>query len=177
MKNLFTVSIFALSVTLFSCDNKSSEEYNRAPAPGEAPEVTTPITDDGSNPFAPAPANTTPQPATQTQTQTASVEHYICPAGHKGGGGDAAGKCSVCGAELTHNAAFHDQPAQTQTQITNPDQSAQQQPQITPTTEPAQNSKGVYHYICSAGHPGGSGSMENCSVCGAQLVHNDKYHQ
>ena len=180
MKNLLIASILAISVTIVSCDNKPSEDYNRAT--GEQPAIGAPVTSDdpSANPFAPSPATTDP---TQTQVnsqpvQTASVEHYTCPAGHVGGGGDAAGKCSVCGAELAHNAAYHNQPAQTQPQTITPDPANNTtQPQITPTTEPAQNAAGVYHYVCSAGHPGGSGTMDNCAVCGAQLVHNDKYHQ
>jgi len=202
MKNLFTALVIALSVTIFSCSNNSSEEYNRAPAPGEIQgTATTPATGDESNPFAPAPANVDPaaydqnaatqpvpatqpmpatqQPATQqaiTQT-TGPVEHFKCPAGHVGGGADAAGKCSVCGAELEHNAAYHQQPSQTQ-----PTDQSKLQPEITPAntppqTEPAQNAAGIFHYICPDGHAGGSGTQANCASCGKQLVHNDKYHQ
>lgn len=186
MKNLFTASILAISVGLFSCsNNSSSEEYNRAPAPGTSTDLSTPATGDATDPFAPAPAmdpaayeqSATQQPVTQSNTK---VEHYICPAGHVGGGGDMAGNCSVCGAELAHNDAFHNQPAQTnptgmQPEITPANPSST--PSVTPVTEPAQNSSGVFHYICPEGHAGGSASPENCAVCGKQLVHNDKYHQ
>lgn len=194
MKNLFTVTILALSVTIFSCSNSTNEDYNRAPGPGEVQgTATTPATGDASNPFAPAPANidpasvepasTQPMPATQQPVAQTSgpVEHFKCPAGHVGGGADAAGKCSVCGAELEHNAAYHQQPSQTQ-----PTDQSKLQPEINPVntpattppkTEPAQNAAGVFHYVCPDGHTGGSATMENCASCGKQLVHNDKYHQ
>ena len=49
---------------------------------------------------------TTANPATPPSAQNASGEyHYACPAGHPGGA--MAGKCSTCGAELTHNSAYH----------------------------------------------------------------------
>ncbi|MBA3285806.1 MAG: heavy metal-binding domain-containing protein [Bacteroidia bacterium] len=182
MKNLFTASILAVSVCLFSCsDNKNSDEYNRAA--GSTTDMNAPATGDASNPFAPAPENTNPaagmdnsiQPVAQS---TGNVKHYTCPAGHIDGGADIAGNCSVCGAELAHNAAFHNQPAQTTPQQTDP---TSIQPQITPATtppiEPAQNSSGVFHYVCSEGHAGGSGTAEACKTCGGTLVHNDKYHQ
>lgn len=49
---------------------------------------------------------TTATPATPPSAKNAAGEyHYACPAGHAGGA--AAGKCSTCGAELTHNSAYH----------------------------------------------------------------------
>ena len=176
MKNLFTASIIALSVTVFSCSsNTESDDYNRAPAPGEASGEVAPAA--SANTFDPAAINSDPAAPIQPQVQnTGNVKHYICPAGHADGGSDAAGNCSVCGAELAHNDAFHSQPAQTQPQTVTPD-AATNQPQITPATEPAKNAAGVFHYVCAEGHAGGSATAENCAVCGKQLVHNDKYHQ
>lgn len=49
---------------------------------------------------------TTATPATPPSAQNASGEyHYACAAGHPGAA--MAGKCSTCGAELTHNPAYH----------------------------------------------------------------------
>lgn len=45
-----------------------------------------------------------------------------------------------------------------------------------PTTEPAQNAAGVWHYTCSKGCAGGSGTAGNCAVCGGPLAHNSAYH-
>lgn len=54
--------------------------------------------------------------------------------------------------------------------------------QATPTpppqgAEPAQNAKGVWHYICSKNCPGGAGAQGTCPKCGAPLQHNTAYHQ
>jgi hypothetical protein len=47
----------------------------------------------------------------------------------------------------------------------------------TPTLlEPAQNERGVWHYTCSKGCAGGSGSAVNCDNCGGLLAHNTTYH-
>jgi hypothetical protein len=174
MKNLFSVSLLVLSVLLFSCSgNNSSDEYNRAPAPGSSTDMNIPATGDATNPFAPPmdPAAYEQGANQQVAQQTGKVDHYICPNGHAEGGSDAGGNCKVCGVELVHNDAFHNQPAQS-----NP---STIQPEINPVTptSPGQNSGGVFHYICPEGHAGGSANMENCAVCGKQLVHNDKYHQ
>jgi hypothetical protein len=71
------------------------------------------------NQATPATPSTTPvmidpatgQPATPEQMSPPSAQnsageyHYACPSGHAGAA--SAGKCSTCGAELTHNAAYH----------------------------------------------------------------------
>ncbi len=88
------------------------------------------------------------------------VKHYLCPNGHEGS--DAQGTCISCGAELTHNQAFHDQPAAATGDA--------------PGAEPPQNAIGVWHYTCPNGHDGGSGSATACTVCGTTLVHNTVYH-
>lgn len=46
----------------------------------------------------------------------------------------------------------------------------------TKTPEPAQNAAGVWHYTCSKGCAGGSGTASACSVCGGTLAHNAAYH-
>jgi len=44
------------------------------------------------------------------------------------------------------------------------------------TAEPAQNEKGVWHYTCALGCPGGSGSATKCKNCSNTLAHNPAYH-
>ena len=47
-----------------------------------------------------------------------------------------------------------------------------------PVTDHApQNAKGVWHYTCPKGCPGGAGDASPCSKCGLTLVHNPIYHQ
>lgn len=127
------------------------------------------------------------QPAAQNQ-QTAGVKHYTCPNNCPGSGGDAQGNCPVCNTAYVHNDAFHQQPGQETPSIQqtppsmqlNPQNSST--PQINPQTPPAPeasptNARGEYHYTCSAGHAGGSGSAGKCASCGKDLVHNDNYHK
>lgn len=100
-------------------------------------------------------------PVTPAVTNTAgAVAHYICPNNCEGSGGPSAGACPVCGTAYVHNQAFHNQPGATTT---------------TPTNA-AQNAAGQYHYICSNGCAGGSGSQGTCATCGNALVHNQAYH-
>ena len=46
-----------------------------------------------------------------------------------------------------------------------------------PPPAPAQNTKGVWHYTCAKGCEGGAGTQTACAKCGAQLVHNQAYHE
>jgi hypothetical protein len=107
-----------------------------------------------------------------------TVFHYICPNNCDGGGGPGQGACPVCGTELVHNDAFHNQPGAPpdDVQMLNTPPAG-----LTPPTpavaEPAQNAKGVWHYICSNGCPGGAGSATACAGCGNMLMHNSAYHQ
>ena len=139
--------------------------------------------------------------ATPTSPTNPGVEHYICPNGHVGSGGPAAGTCSQCGATLEHNDAFHNTPAASApgSPVTAPTQQVIPQPSgaLSPVfqnaggapglggiagggagqlPEPAQNAAGVWHYVCPDGHPGGAGSATACSQCGKTLVHNAAYH-
>jgi hypothetical protein len=132
-----------------------------------------------------APSNAAGEtPSTNVQApgaNTGTVYHYTCPNNCENGGSDTQGACPGCGAQLAHNQEWHNlpqnQPAQQPQQnpispvIQNPQQPAQQQP------EPAQNAAGVWHYTCSNGCAGGSGSQGTCSKCGAALAHNQAYHQ
>lgn len=107
---------------------------------------------------------------TSTPTPTAvggSVFHYICPNGHSGGG-DGAGTCAECGAELVHNQAFHNQGAPT----TPPSITANDNTGVPGSTPPA----GVQHYICPNGHDQGGPGAGTCPECGAELIHNQAYH-
>ncbi|MFN7116279.1 MAG: hypothetical protein ACK4TA_05730 [Saprospiraceae bacterium] len=132
----------------------------------------------------------TQQPNTPMPVQTAAVQHFVCPNNCPGSGGPESGTCPSCGMQYRHNEAFHNQPgaATSNTQLapspilTNPQQvTPQQTPQVqtvqTPQTqEPAQNAAGVWHYICSKGCEGGSGTRGMCAKCGAGLDHNQAYH-
>jgi len=145
----------------------------------------TACSNDGSSKKADGDASTT-APELNNTVATGAVMHYICPNSCAGSGGDAAGTCPVCGTEYAHNDAFHNQPATppgaapgaapAAGPLSNP-----ASPVITPpaptATEPAQNAAGVFHYTCSKGCAGGSGTAGTCSKCGGELAHNAAYHQ
>lgn len=114
-------------------------------------------------------------------------KHYTCPNKCEGSGGDAKGTCPVCGAEYVHNAAYHSQnPGAEGTSPENPIQidpnaGATNQPaaptSATPVEPPAaQNAAGEWHFACSKSCGGGGGSQGACPKCGAELVHNQAYH-
>ena len=115
------------------------------------------------------PENVTPVTPSLNQATAGLVQHYICPNNCAGSGGAAQGACPVCGAQYLHNQAWHDQQTQ-------PGAQPAAEPFQQPDALPGQNSLGVWHYTCTAGCPGGSGAMGNCTTCGAALVHNDAYH-
>lgn len=123
------------------------------------------------------------QPATTAPAMVATgngVEHYTCPNGHVGYGGDTAGNCKQCGTALEHNQAFHANDAAATPNIQmNPsagDMSAPavQMPPAAPS--PAQNAAGVWHYTCAKGCAGGAGEAVACAKCGSPLEHNQAYH-
>ena len=153
-----------------SCSN-APERPEPVLEQNNAPSVTTTQT---------TPPTTTPEPAQNTQ----GVWHYICPDGHDGGAGSAQ-PCAQCGKTLVHNKGYHaNQTTPTVTSsptITTGDGESQISsttlPQIQKPPEPAQNTKGVWHYICPDGHEGGAGSAAPCAQCGKTLVHNRAYHQ
>lgn len=117
-----------------------------------------------NNPLAQQPQTQTPP----TATNAAGVYHYTCPNGCAGGAAQS-GTCATCGSQLAHNQAYHNQPAASAN--TNP---FAQQPQQ--NTNPAQNSAGQFHYTCPNGCAGGAGNAGTCASCGAQLAHNQAYH-
>ena len=138
--------------------------------------------------------NPTTPPATSTPpannaVAAGGVQHYTCPNNHPAGGSANAGNCSVCGTALVHNQAFHNQGAATTTTV-NPNNPSSvsplfqtspgaAQPTLTPPPSvpaAATNAAGVYHYTCTKGCAGGSGSAGTCATCGAALAHNQAYH-
>src|SRR5690606_39189010 len=100
------------------------------------------------------------------------------------------GKCPKCGADLTHNAAYHtnqggaagENPANAiQVNPSNMQMTTVTAPPTTvsgsATPPPGQNAAGVWHYVCPNGHAeGGSGSQGSCPKCGTALTHNQAYH-
>lgn len=120
-----------------------------------------------------------PKAVKQTKT-TQKVKHYICENNCENSGGDAAGNCPVCENPYTHNTAYHANdllksgPLKVESNATNPTQKIPQK--TTNAPKPAQNTKGVYHYTCTNGCAGGSGTADNCKSCGNTLAHNQLYH-
>jgi len=175
MQFLKTVSIIAMLI-LTACASEKKE--NRPIAPPVLPSTNTPA------------VNTTTPPA--PAGNTTGVEHYICPDGHVGSGGPAAGSCAQCGIALVHNQACHANDAAPATpnitttpnatvppagQVQSPLFNTTPQNVNAPTPpEPPQNASGVWHYTCPDGHPGGAGGASSCSQCGKALVHNQAYH-
>lgn len=161
MKKIFPFAfICCLALTFFACQNNADSS---AGTDTNTPEATTPVT-----PNAPT---TVPNPAT-TITTNSGVEHYICPNGHVGSGGDAPGSCAQCGAELSHNQAYHNAQQSPTTNTTSP--VFNNQPQTQPSG--AKNAAGEWHYVCSAACGGGAGASGNCPNCGSALSHNQAYH-
>jgi hypothetical protein len=156
MKLFISLLFFtATSLVVISCGGNESDSVRDAARQSIEPEpVQAPVQSSAANPGDLVPIG--------------SVRHYICPNNCEGSGGSSAGNCPVCGTEYVHNAAYHAQGAP----------GAGQTPNVpAPAATPAQNAAGVYHYICNNGCEGGGGSAGACAVCGAQLVHNQAYHQ
>ncbi|QQS31285.1 MAG: hypothetical protein IPM47_10345 [Sphingobacteriales bacterium] len=154
---LLPILLFSCAIFLFAC-NSNSEAGKQ-----EEDKESTIISDPPAMPD----ATTTQEPA----QNAAGVWHYTCSKGCPGGSG-TAGNCATCGGPLAHNSAYH----------SNTNSSPTTSPTIPSPTppspaEPAQNAAGVWHYTCSKGCPGGSGTAGNCSNCGGPLTHNTAYHQ
>ncbi|MDO6759726.1 hypothetical protein Q4566_05895 [Tamlana sp. 2_MG-2023] len=120
-----------------------------------------------------APKQNTVKPVTTTRTATAEPAqntsgtwHYICMKGCPGGSGTAE-NCKTCGMTLIHNQAYHANAnnVQSSSPFAAP-----------PTAEPSQNAAGVWHYTCTKGCMGGSGTAGTCKSCGNALAHNAAYH-
>ena len=112
-------------------------------------------------------------------TSTSGEPHYKCNTAGCTGGGDGQGKCPVCGADLVHNQAFHNQGAgatgntPTDPITVTPSTGSNT---VMPNPPSAQNAQGVFHYTCPKGCEGGAASAGNCAKCGGALVHNQAFH-
>ena len=113
-----------------------------------------------------------------TSTTTAAVvKHYICSNNCENSGGDAAGVCSTCDTPYTHNQAFHNKDFLQGGPLNVPKFDASKNASSNPaSSSPAQNKYGAFHYTCSKGCNGGSGSATQCATCGSKLAHNQAYH-
>lgn len=167
LSNLLIITLFGSFFLIVSCGNKKED-------PATDPLTTSTI---GAQ---------DPSATAATQTAAGTGFHYICPKNCEGGGGPAQGKCPVCGTDMVHNQAFHNQ----QPQAT-PGSSPGTPIQVSPTNETgavtqqtaqpsappaAQNAAGVWHFTCSKGCEGGAGSAGNCAKCGNPLTHNSAFH-
>lgn len=108
------------------------------------------------------------------------VQHYICESNCENSGGDVAGNCPVCNNPYLHNTAYHANdllksgPIKVESNATNPTKATAPAQNNTPS--PAQNANGAYHYTCTNGCAGGSGTATSCKSCGTALTHNQLYH-
>jgi len=111
----------------------------------------------------------------KTAIQKPAIPHYYCENKCENSESDQQGNCIVCNNPLIHNQAFHakdflkDGPLEVESNLPNEQNNAT-------SSSPAVNQKGVYHYICNNGCPGGSGTADNCKSCGETLAHNTAYH-
>jgi hypothetical protein len=117
-----------------------------------------------------------PKPAIQQNTLTASVKHYICANKCENSGSDVQGACPVCKNPYLHNDAFHAQDFMKNGPINVPSNIENSSAKTPATPSPAQNARGIYHYTCTKGCYGGSGTAEKCANCGTDLAHNQAYH-
>ncbi len=190
MKNLTTILMLIISVCLFSCSEEKKKTTTKAKTNTSTSTSTPPTTTSANKSAKDALIEQLTPPGekinnTPKITNNSGVEHHICPDGHVGFGSESKGQCSKCGKELVHNQAYHNNgnaaPAVTTTTSagsTPPSGSPFIQSPVTTTKapEPPQNAKGVWHYTCSKGCAGGSGSAGNCTGCGGALAHNPAYH-
>ena len=102
MKKFPLIIMLLCSVVLFSCqkDKPVSDTEGTETTAVEETETTRSATDPSA-----APINT--NSLFEGAENISSVPHYICPNGCKGAGADQTGACPQCGAEYTHNDAFH----------------------------------------------------------------------
>jgi hypothetical protein len=176
MRRFFFFSMLAVSLGLImtSCGNKA--ETTTA---GEQPIMT------DTTGAAPTMSTAAPTGATATGGSASGEAHYKCSKAGCTGTGDAQGKCPVCGGDLAHNPAFHNQSPGTtpQNAVTldpatgKPAGTTTPPPTATMTPPAEKNEKGVFHYTCSkAGCDGGGGAAGKCPKCGSDLAHNQAFH-
>jgi hypothetical protein len=167
---IFLGVLSALLFLAIGCKNNDSSVRN------EARESLGIEADETQTPAVTPPASTT----TTTSAVAGNVPHYICANNCVGSGGASAGNCPVCGDPYTHNQAYHNQTTTTTpstSPITTTPITTTPQTTTPPTPPAATNAAGVYHYTCSNGCAGGSGSQGVCATCGNPLAHNTAYHQ
>ncbi|REJ81940.1 MAG: hypothetical protein DWQ44_13570 [Bacteroidetes bacterium] len=182
----FKLIVLAFSLASFiSCQSgtDTSTDSPSMPEMTESPSLDTPANSENSSQATEVMSTPAPQGNVQTGQFTApsnagKVHHYICPNNCANSGSESGGKCKVCGTELSHNQAFHDQPQNQATPTVQPQiNPAPAQPNPIQITPPAPQGKpGVFHYICPDNDGGGADAMGKCSKCGKDLVHNDKFH-
>lgn len=172
LSHFLFLAILGLSVGLVACNSKKDDA---------ATQEDTSLSPDGST----IPSNTMGDPnataSTGSTTSGGKELHYKCTKAGCTGGGDAQGKCPICGTDLVHNQAFHAQAQPEGSSPTNPIQIAQPGADAaTPATPPAgdgKNAKGEFHYKCTkAGCAGGGSTQVACPVCGSPTAHNQAYH-
>lgn len=151
---IFTILLFSVAISLFSCKEKNTTPKQAAPTPA------------------------IPTKAEPTQNAI-GVYHYTCIKGCAGGAGSAV-NCTTCGSVLVHNQAYHTNVNSGQSSA--PFASPQMNPSVNSTViptpaEPSQNAAGVWHYTCAKGCAGGAGTGGSCASCGNALAHNAAYHQ
>ena len=169
MKNFKIIILLLCSFTfLHACKEEAKTTEETISTANEGTNST-----DFLNAIAPSNGAAPTQQAEPAQN-AAGVWHYTCAKGCAGGAGTAV-NCATCGNLLQHNQAYHNNTTNTPMATTNP---ASTTPMATtPPAEPAQNAAGVWHYTCSKGCAGGSGTAEPCKSCGTLLAHNQAYHQ
>lgn len=157
MKYYKILLLFGLAISFYACNNNSQNKS-----------IVSPV--DASNSPTPTQATTSNTATQQSSQNSGSVWHYTCSNGCAGGA-DSAVNCRNCGELLVHNQAYH---TNTNTNINNNQSPI---PLLNPSApQTGQNSAGVWHYTCSKGCAGGSGSAGTCSNCGNTLAHNQAYH-
>ena len=157
IESLFFITI--TSLFLFSCKSNESDSVRDSARQSIEPQLNNNLASPGD------------------LVPVGTVRHYICPNNCEGSGGSTVGNCPVCGTEYVHNAEYHAQGVSAPGSVQQPGAIQQPGSLSAPPPTPAQNAAGVYHYICNNGCKGGAGSAGPCAVCGAELVHNQAYHQ
>jgi hypothetical protein len=157
---IFTSILFGLTISFYACNNNSQNKS-----------IVTPI--DPSNSSTPTEAATSNTAVNDAAQNTAGVWHYTCSNGCSGGAASAV-NCTNCGSLLVHNQAYHGNASSNN----NSNSTQSPIPLLNPSAPvTGQNTAGVWHYTCSKGCAGGSGSAVICSTCGNTLAHNQAYHQ
>ena len=149
MKKLLT--LIAISIIFYSCDKDVKKQA--------APEKQVPLNE---RPIPPNP--------NIKATNVVGGAHYLCPQKHTEGNSATEGTCPKCNSVLAHNQGFH-----TKQNNNTPNNGTVTQPGTTPAPN-GPNANGEFHYKCSNGCAGGSGSAGNCTACGSALEHNQAFH-